>query len=96
MFENKRNVSFRITVGERFHRNAIRLHLVHNASCLSPKILHNHSPGYCSRPMLREIGNNGYAKFWEVNKVHCGIGENNELLFVMLPVDKIIKFRILC
>ena len=92
MFENKRNVSFRITVRERFHRNAIRLHLVHNASCLSPKILHNHSPGYHSRPKLREIGDNGYAKFWEVNKVHYGIGENNELLFVMLPVDKIIKF----
>ena len=90
MFESKRNVSFRITVRERFHRNAIGLHSVHNASCLSPKVLHNHSPGYYSRPKLREIG---YAKFWEVNKVHYGIGENNELLFVMLPVDKIIKFR---
>ena len=63
MFENKRNVSFRITVRERFHRNAIRLLLVHNASCLSPKILHNHSPGYYSRAKLREIGDNGYAKF---------------------------------
>ena len=92
MFENKRNVSFRITVRERFHRNAIRLHSVHNASCLSPKILYNHSPGYYSRPKLREIGDNGYAKFWEVNKVHYDKGENNELLFVMLPVDKIIKF----
>ena len=28
MFENKRNVSFRITVRERLHRSAIRLHSV--------------------------------------------------------------------
>ena len=25
-----------------------------------------------------EIGNNGYAKFWEVNKVHYGLCENGD------------------
>ena len=26
----------------------------------------------------REIENNGYAKFWGVNKVHCGLCENGQ------------------
>ena len=55
-------------------------HIDHNALCLPPKILHNH----CCQFLLgitvvpREIEDNGYAKFWEVNKVHyglCKIGE---------------------
>ena len=55
-------------------------HIDHNAHCLPPKILHNH----CFQFLLgitvvpREIEDNGYAKFWEVNKVHyglCKIGE---------------------
>ena len=55
-------------------------HTDHNAPCLPPKILHNH----CCQFLLgitvvpREIEDNGYAKFWEVNKVHyglCKIGE---------------------
>ena len=55
-------------------------HIDHNALCLPPKILHKH----CFQFLLgitvvpREIEDNGYAKFWEVNKVHyglCKIGE---------------------
>ena len=55
-------------------------HIDHNASCLPPKILRNH----CFQFLLgiivvpREIEDNGYAKFWGVNKVHYGLCENSE------------------
>ena len=55
-------------------------HIDHNAPCLPPKILHNHCfqilQGITVVP--REIVNNGYAKFWGVNKVHYGLCENGE------------------
>ena len=46
-----------------------------------PIILHNH----CFQLLLgitvvpREIEDNGYAKFWVVNKLHYGLCENGEL-----------------
>ena len=52
-------------------------HIDHNALCLPTKILHN----YCFQFLLgitvipREIQDNGYAKFWCVNKVHYGLCE---------------------
>ena len=55
-------------------------HIDHNAPCLPPKILHNHCfqilQGITVVP--REIENNGYEKFWGVNKVHYGLCENGE------------------
>ena len=56
-------------------------HIDHNAPCLPPNILHNH----CLRFLLGrlkypgEIENNGYAKFWGVNKMYYGLFENGEL-----------------
>ena len=54
-------------------------HIDHNASCLPPKILHNHCFQFLQGITLipREIKDNGYAKFWEVNKV-SGLSENGE------------------
>ena len=51
------------------------MHLVY-----PPKILQNH----CFQFLLgitvvpKEIQDNGYAKFWGVNKVHYGLCENGE------------------
>ena len=51
------------------------IHIDHNAPCLHPKIIHNH----CFQFLLgitvvpREIEGKGYAKFWEVNKVHYNL-----------------------
>ena len=56
-------------------------HIDYNDHCLRPKILHNH----CFQFLLgvavvpREIEDNGYAKFWRLNKVHYGLCENGEL-----------------
>ena len=49
----------------------------HNAPCLTPKILHNHRSfplGIIVVPS--EIEDNSYAKFWGVNNLHYGLGEN--------------------
>ena len=55
-------------------------HIDHNAPCFPLRILHNHCfqilQGITVVP--REIENNGYAKFWGVNKVHYGLCENGE------------------
>ena len=57
-------------------------HLDHNAPHLLLNILHSH----CFQFPLgitvvpREIEDNGYAKFWRVNKVHYGLCENGELV----------------
>ena len=58
-----------------FHRD-------HNAPLLpTSQILHNHCLGVTVVP--REIEDN--ATFWEVNKVHYGLCENNEyLLYILL------------
>ena len=53
----------------------------YNDPCLRPKILHNH----CFQFLLgiavvpREIEDNGYAKFWGLNKLHYSLCENEEL-----------------
>ena len=50
-----------------------------------PQILHNH----CFQFLLgiavlpREIEDDGYAKFWGVNKVHFGLCENCEYSILM-------------
>ena len=55
-------------------------HIDDNAPCLPARLLHNH----CCQFLLgitivpREIEDNGYAKFWEVNKVHYGLCEIGE------------------
>ena len=51
-----------------------------NAPCSRPEILHNHRLRFLLRRLQypRETGNNGYIKFWSVNKVHYGVGENGE------------------
>ena len=48
-----------------------------NALCLPPKILHNLFIRFLLGRLLfpGEIGNNGYGKFWGVNKVHYGLCE---------------------
>ena len=55
-------------------------HIDHNAPCFIPpefcKTIVSNSPGYNSCPT--EIQDNDYAKFWEVNKVHYGLCENDE------------------
>ena len=58
-----------------FHRD-------HNAPLLpTSQIIHNHCLGVTVVP--REIEDN--ATFWEVNKVHYGLCENNEyLLYILL------------
>jgi len=38
--------------------------------------LNNSALGVTAVP--REIEDNGYANFWGVNKVHCGLCENGE------------------
>ena len=56
-------------------------HMDYNDSCLRPKNLRNH----CFQFLLsitvvpREIEDNGYAKFWVLNKIHYGLCENGEL-----------------
>ena len=42
---------------------------------------HNHCLGFILGRLLypEEIGNNSYAKFWEVNKMHFGLYENGEV-----------------
>ena len=55
-------------------------HIDHNAPCLPPRLLHNHCFQF---PLVitvvpREIEDNDYAKFWEVNKVHYGLCEIGE------------------
>ena len=60
-------------------------HIDHNAPCFvppspTPRILHNH----CFQFHLgitvvpKEIHDNDYTKFWEVNKVHYDLCENGE------------------
>ena len=63
------------------------LHLDHNAPCLLSKILHSHCFQFFLgiTVILREIKDNGYAKFGGgggggVNKVHYGLCENGELV----------------
>ena len=45
-----------------------------------PKILHNHSLRFLLKRLWYpgEIRNNGYVKFWGVNKVHYSLDENGE------------------
>ena len=48
-------------------------HIDHNAPCSPPE--------FCITIVVpREIENNGYAKFWGVNKVHCGLFGNGEYI----------------
>ena len=56
-------------------------HIDHNAPFLSPQILHNHCLRLLSGRLYYrgEIGKNGYAKIWRVNKGHYGLCENGEL-----------------
>ena len=53
--------------------------LDHNAPCLPPKPLLNHCLGFLLERLQYpgEIGNNSYAKFWGVNKVHYGLCESS-------------------
>ena len=48
---------------------------LHRPSCLLPKILHNHCFQFllCITVVPREIGDNGYGKFWGVNKENYGL-----------------------
>ena len=50
------------------------------APCLPPKILHSHCFQFLQGITVvpREIEDNGYVKFWGVNKVHYGLCENGE------------------
>ena len=56
-------------------------HIHYNVPCLPPKILHNHCFQFLQgiRLVPGDIEDNGYAKFWGVNKVHHGLCENGEL-----------------
>ena len=78
--------------------NLCHFHLDQNVSYLPLKILHNH----CFQFFLgitvvpREMEDNGYAKFWGVNKMHSGLGENGELhyrtyltILKIMLIDKI-------
>ena len=62
----------------------------HNNPFFSPKILHNH----CFQFLLgitvvaKEIEDNGYAKFWGLNKVHYGLCENGEISLFRLLCSK--------
>ena len=49
----------------------------HNAPCLPLKILHNHCLTFLLGRLWYpgEIGDNGCAKFWALNKVHYGLWE---------------------
>ena len=65
-------------------------HIDHNATCLPPppsppppppkKRMHNRCLQFLLGRLCYpgEIGNNSYAKFWGVNKVHYGLFENSE------------------
>ena len=56
-------------------------HIDYNVPCLPPKIFHNHCFQFLQdiRVVPGDIEDNGYAKFWGVNKVHHGLCENGEL-----------------
>ena len=49
---------------------------------MKEKKLHNHWLLFLLGQVYypKEIGNNGYAKLWGVNKVPYGLGENGELI----------------
>ena len=55
------------------HNNFHYFHVAHNTPCL-PKNLHNHCLRFLWRRLWYpgEIGNNSYAKFWDVSKVYYG------------------------
>ena len=69
-----------VTSAKRHVKVNIHLYIDHNASCLLPTILHNHRLGFLLGRLYYpgEIENNGYAKFWGVNKVHYGLCESGE------------------
>ena len=71
---------------------SVTIFTVTNAPCLPPIILHNH----CFQFPLgitvipRETEDNGYAKFWGINRVHYGLGENGQYqLLIHLMIGQI-------
>ena len=56
------------------------IHYFHTHHNAPSKILHNHCFQFLLgiTVVLIEIQDNGYAKFWGVNKVHYGLRENGE------------------
>ena len=83
----RKGTQARYWYGKTWNRPSIHslyFHINNNALSLPPKILHNHILfpiifilGITVVP--REIGDEGYAKFWGVNKVNYGLCENGEL-----------------
>ena len=58
--------------------------LVHTEELCSRSVPLEHDPGakslvYIGLNTQEKLPNSGYAKFWGVNKVHCGLCESSEL-----------------
>ena len=63
----------------------------HNDPFFSLKILHNHCFQFLMgiTVVAKEIEDNGYAKFWGLNKVHYGLCENGEIsLFPIIMFEE--------
>ena len=58
----------------------------------TPTILYNHCYQFLLgiTAVLREIEDDGYAKFWGTNKVHYGLWENSELYHLCLLLNNAI------
>ena len=58
--------------------------LVHTEELCSRSVPLEHAPGakslvYIGLNTQEKLPNSGYAKFWGVSKVHCGLCESSEL-----------------
>ena len=53
-------------------------HVDHNASCLTPNILHNHFQFLLDILVIPREIEDSYLKFWGINKVRYSLGENSE------------------
>ena len=80
-----------------FHRDQCTLSTPPPPKKKKKKNLHHH----CFQFLLgitvipREIEDNGYAKFWGVNKVHYGLGENGQYqLLIHLMIGQLWHFEI--